>query len=618
MTARPQAFARVPRGRQTGTAKKPDLIRIDAVFLEKFERAKLSDDLSTIMTKTDSKMSVDINAQSSIGYTLRNPEGKIVADKADIKRIQTMSSSITKERKTALGEEVGTITKFTLAAMVQQGNEFAAVAPIQRFHKSFVGVYRTVNTQYQLIAKNVNAIESLQLEGTADEVKNTFVEMGRRISTAVGKYLYHRANLAEDATAEKLNAFLFREHVPISLFEKLSSAVIQTSAQGFDVRHLLFPKDPTKGVYLTFKEIRNEPFRNDTMGLLAGSQLLVRLALNDALIRAMINVPTTTALDNFDEANSVASKMANTPFFLIPMNGAVETTDVFNYLAKNGVRGVTWASGTVLTPPDLLKFYGTIAKRLFYGLLIRPMNKADLLRRMFEGFTFDNESEQRDVFAQLKTWSLLPGSNPSWFAKIRGPSYNPEARLLIKAVFDDVTMISPDHGISTQFAAVLRSDATAIRQGAVHTDPLIFTEVKNLSVTLRERRIDPEVILGDRISLAVGKKAKVPAANRAGTQERSRLTETAKTALSELRTRRYSALALRMQTWFRLFLDETIQEAVAAIFLARLESFLSTPIELSREDRQAFMEPTGPDVEEDEQEAPPADPQEEHDNADEE
>jgi len=291
------------------------------------------------------------------------------------------------------------------------------------------------------------------------------------------------------------------------------------------------------------------------------------------------------------------------------MNGAVETSDVFNFLAKNGVRGVTWASGTVLTPPDLLKYYGTIAKRLFYGLLTRPQNKAELLQNIFEGFAYDNASEQRDVFAQLKAWSILPGSNPSWFAKVRGPAYtNAADRLLIKSIFDDVTMISPDHAISAAFAELLRRDTTVVVQGVVHSDPLIFTEVKNLAVSLRERRIDPDIILGERISLAQGKKAKMPTTNRAGTQERSRLTETAKDA----------ALAMRMQTWFRLFIDESVQEAVAAIFLARLESFLSAPIELSREDRQAFMNTVEPDVEEDEQGKPPANEQDDYDNSDEE
>jgi len=89
--------------------------------------------------------------------------------------------------------------------------------------------------------------------------------------------------------------------------------------------------------------------------------------------------------------------------------------------------------------------------------------------------------------------------------------------------------------------------------------------------------------------------------------KRSRLTETAN-----------AALAMRMQTWFRLFIDESVQEAVAAIFLARLESFLSAPIELTREDRQVFMDTVEPDVEEDEQGEPPANEQDDNDNSDEE
>jgi len=121
---------------------------------------------------------------------------------------------------------------------------------------------------------------------------------------------------------------------------------------------------------------------------------------------------------------------------------------------------------------------------------------------MFEGFAYDNASEQRDVFAQLKAWSILPGSNPSWFAKVRDPAYTDAAdRSLIKSIFDDVTMVSPDHAISAAFAELLRRDTTVVVQGVVHSDPLFFTEVKNLAVSLRERRIDPD-ILGERISLA--------------------------------------------------------------------------------------------------------------------
>jgi len=598
MTARPTAFARVPRGANKGTQKAPDLIRIDANFLDRFEKANLSNDLATIMTKTDSKLSIEINPQSAVGYSLKNETGKVIADKADIKRIQTMSASITKERKAALGEEVGAMTKFTLAAFVQQSRDFAGVNEIQRFHKSFLSVYRTVNTQFQTISKNLNAIEAIATEtDAADEVKNIFLEMGKRISRAVGLYLYHRANLAEDGTAEKLNKYLFDAHVPIFIFEKLSTAVIQTAAQGFEISHLLFPKDPTKGAYLTFKELRNQPFRENMMGLLSGSQMVVRMALDDELIRLMTNIPVATPVDNFDEVGSVATKMANTPFFLIPNAGLVEPSEVFNFLAKNGVRGVTWASGTVLTPPDLLKYYGTIAKRLSYGLLTRPQSKAALLQAMFEGFTYSNESDQQDIFAQLKAWSQRPGATFDWFSKVRRTDPTAQDRLLLNRVFSDVVMISPNHAIAERFGAMLRGTPLQIPVGSLMTGALIYTEVKNLAITMRNGRIDAANIIGARISLAEGKKNKAQAPNRAGTQERSRLSANANLAVHELRTRNYAALAARMQIWFRLFLDETVQDAVAAVFLARLESFLATPLEVSREERLALMEPGEPSEE---------------------
>jgi hypothetical protein len=598
MANKPTAFARVPRGQSKKETPRKDLIRIDATFLERFERANLNQDLSTIMTKTDSKMSIEINAQSNIGYSLVNKQGNTVADKADIKRIQTMSASITKERKAALGEEIGAMTKFTLAAFVQKSNELADLQAIQRFNKGFVGVYRTVNTQYQTITKNLNAIESLTTQaGGTDEVKNIIIEMGRRISIAVGKYLIHRANLAEDATAEKLNKFLFSEHVPIWLFTKLSAALISTTAQGFDIRHVLFPKDPSKGVFLTFKEIRSVEFRNDLMGLLAGSQHLIKLATNDVLIRLMINLPETTGLDNFDEANSVAAKMANTPFFVVPFEGAVETSEVFNFLAKNGVRGVTWASGTVLTPPDLLKFYGTISKRMFYALVVRPQTKATLLGDMFPGFAYDPASDTKDIFVQLKAWSIVPGNDPLWFARMRGWATNDPSNVTKRKVFNDVVMVATDHAIATAHRGLFNEEAIALHSGTVTGGPLLFTEVKNMALSMRERRVDADIIIGDRISFSLMKKAKVPANNRAGIQERSRLSEDARIALAELRSRGYSALAIRMQVWFRLFLDENVQNAVATVFLARLESFLDTPLETTREERQAIMDPADPDDE---------------------
>jgi hypothetical protein len=551
-------------------------------------------DLSTVMTKTDTTLSVNINAQAGVGYSLINRNGRTVADKADIKRIQTMSSSITKERKAALSDELSKSTKFLLLAFIQKSKESADFSQIQKFHKGFVQILRSVNTEYQMVTKNINVIESMTTEGNAEEkLKAILIEMGRRVSSAVGKFLFHRASLAEEATPKKLNAYLFDEHVPGFIYKKLSSLPINTSVQGFEIAHILFPKDPSKGVSLTFKEMRNEKFRNDMMGLMEGSQLVVRLALDDVLIRKMINVKDTAALDNFEEQNSLAAKLANTPFFVVPFKGVTNAIDYFGHLAKNGVRGTVWASGTVLTPVDLLKYYGTIPKRMFHMLITRPMNKVPLIEECFPGFTFDIEKEQEDVFVQLKNWAIAPGGSASWFDMVRKPSHSAGVVVAVRKMFNEVVAVSPSHDVAKRFEAITREADKPIFAGSVSGNALVFTEVKNLAVSLRASGGRPDDQLGDKVTLTQpGKKKQTP--TEAGMSERSRLTPESREAVKELKTRGYIALGERMQTWFRLFLDESVQEAVAALFLARLESFLETPLGVTQEERQGFMDPDDP------------------------
>jgi len=456
-------------------------------------------------------------------------------------------------------------------------------------------VYRSVNAQYQVIAKNTAAIEAFVCVNDGQtKVKNALVEMARRVSIAVGNYLFHRANLREDDVPQKINAFLFNERVPIYIYNKLSAGTIAATSFGFDVRHLLFPRDPSKGFYLTFTEARDTDFTNNLMGLISGSLLTIQMARNDALIRLMTNLTETADLDSREE-HSLGLKMANTPFYILPFEGGVEAADTLSFLAKNGVRGINWVSGTVLTPPDLLKFYGTISKRLYYGLLIRPALKAPLFEQMFGGFVYDRANDQQDIYAQLKTWSLRPGTVISWFTMFGSALQMIGSRELIKKVFVDVTMVGIEHAITHAFLAMFTAtNQLELHDGTTTVGALVFTEIKNIAVTFRERAIDPDVIIGGRISLGKTRKANTRT-QQAGVQERSMMTARSQSAIKILENRGYRALAARMRTWFRLFIDETIQEAVASVFLARLDAFLEIPLDVTKEEKGAFMEPDDPE-----------------------
>jgi len=595
---RKAAFARVPRN-PTKEPKKPDLIRIDANYLSKFEKASMNPDLGTVMNKTNSRLHIEVGAAGAPSYNLWDSAGKVVADKADILRIQTMGSNITKERKQALGEEVGLRTRATIAAFVQKGAEIGR--PIPMFHKGFLPVYRSVNTQYDILARNNEAIEAHQTKDPgAETVRKALIEMGRRTSSAIGEYMYHRATLGEEETPLKLNHFLRVRFVPVYFYNRLTGAIVNTSAPGFDIKTLVFPKDPTKGFYLTFREIREIGMEQNLLGLGSGSNWTIAMARNDKLIRAMCNLAGTAKLTDFEEKNSLGSKLANTAFFMVPPRGMYDYKEVVNYLAKNGSRGVVWNSGVTTAPTDLLKYYGTIAKRMFYALLPRPAIKVGLIEELFSGFSYDNEKEEKDVFVQLKSWAGARNIGLTRWGDIFTDPTNIEGSPLVLKVFCDVVGVPlTENPIAIQFTKMVSKGLIPLQRGEIGIDPPLFTEVKNLAVTLRDTRSDLDRIIGDRISLGSFKK-KDPSKLRSGVNERSLLSGSAKQAITMLIDRGYNALASRLRVWFRLFLDESVQSAVAELFIARMDSFLATPLTLSREERSGFIELDDPDPEEEE------------------
>jgi hypothetical protein len=577
------------------------------------------------MTKLSAKLSVEFNPQGGVGYNLQNAGGQVIADRSDIQKIQTLGSSIAKERKDAQKDNMSKELKYTLAAMVQRGSEIER--PINRFPDNFVAVYRSVNSQVQTIAHNLNAIEAVEVQGSTANttIKAYFMEVGKRTRIAIGQFLFHRATIIEGSTPFKLNHFLRIAAVPVFFFNRLSKAKINFQTSGFNLASLVFPSDPTKGFFLTFRELRDDNIRNDLGGLLEAADLLVEMALDDTIIRSMINVSDNICLDNFDTEKSFASKIASTPFFIPPITGSVENKSILNFLAKNGSRGVNWSSGTVLSPQDNLKFLGTIAKRMHYALLGRPQFKALLLGEMFPGFEFAiTDEDQKDIYVQLKAWAEVPGRNLEWFtiSSKKARYQDRDMKDLVVRVFADIVALDKRHVIPVRLKAVMGSDRR-VPCGLGHrtTEDDNLTAIKTLAATYKGARFNTDPVLGQRIQdsrvlnptrNAVNGKVNL----RAGVAERSMLTSKAMSAIAVIRGRNLPTLATRMSSWFRQFLTVEIQDAVADLFLARFEAFLDAPIALDRQDRLAFLEPDAFDSDDENEEPPPPPVEEEADGDD--
>jgi hypothetical protein len=564
------------------------------------------------MTKSNTKLVIELDSQGNAASTLQTKNGAIIADQSDIIRIQTLNASVTKERKDAQKENTSSSLLRVIAAGVRLAAQETPPRVISQVPPSFAEVFRSINAQIKQVGDNVVAIEAIEVDpqSAAERVKNSFLEMSGRIRSAAGLYLRHRLGLGPEQTPLKLNSFLRDELVPVFFYNKLTAGQISTSQQGFDIRSLLFPNDPSKGMFLTFREMRNENILNNLMGLLGNSSLLIEMANDDQFLRTLINVGPTTVLDNFNEERSLASKMASVPFFIVPFEGAVDRDTIFNYLAKNGIRGAAWNAGTVLSPQDNLRFIGTVVKRAYYGLLSRAPYKAGLLGKMFPGFTFtpSEDDNAANIFAALKTWSVENPESNNWFTNISyRTAYQSTGWNIVREVLADVLAVTKDHVAILRLKEIVKAETglVPVHSGASKGTYAYFNELKAMAATIAATNEDPRQILGNRIQIhgalkAPSEKRPKNRGQKPGTTERSMMTPKAQSAVRLVNSRGMGALSNKMNAWFRQFLSTEIQEQVADLFLARLDAYLSEPLPVTKEERLIFLEPGGYGFEADE------------------
>jgi len=555
------------------------------------------------MTKVGATLNVQIQPNGAVFPTLNSKEGKVLGDMQDITRIQTMNASLTSERKEAQKADAGMTLQHVIAAVIQIAKDDQA--PLARVNSKFLEVYRSVNTQMRTLVSNTEALEAYEVkkDSAQDLIKNMLIEAAARTRAAVGEFLMARASSAEDDSPVKLNSFLRKHLVPAYIYGRLTGAQISFHQTGFDISSVIFPSDPSKGFYLTWREI-NSDLVGQLGGLLGGADMVIKLAHDHSLIRKLINVGEETNLTDFETTNSFASKIAGTPFLIPPFAGAVSSATIFKFLAKNGSRGIQFQSGNVLSPQDNLKFVGTVAKRISYMVLQRPTFKADIYSVVFPGFSYDVlAADKKDIFVQLHEWSKTqPLEDLDRIFESLSSNKKFESDKATQQVVLDVFGLARGSTLGKEVAKTLEKSSTSfpVPRGRNTEEFDYFTAIKNRSVNLRSTKANLSEIIKDKYK---GIEALKPRSNRerdernakrfgkSGLTERTGLSEEASRVISAVTKAGYGTLASRLGPWFRQFLTSEIQGAVADIFQARLAAFLAEPLTVSREERIAFMDP---------------------------
>jgi len=587
-STRRTAFARVPRG-QSGGAAAPAQFQINKQFLDRMTQAKVMPDMATVLTKTAASLNVTIQANGKGNFTINNGD-QVIGDSADVQKVQSLGTFINDERKAILKTSVSAVAKKTIAAVVQISTDpaftDAVPRPITRIDKSFVDVYRTVNAQADMLNTNLQQIVQTTAVGHANEmIKNHLIETGMRIRHALGRYLIYRGGIAEGDEPQKLNDFLLIAKVIGWVFARLCSQKMQLGSKDFEFRKIYFPKDPTKGLFLTFRELKTDRLVNNQGGIL-GNMSVFRGLWSDDAVRSICGVPGDWNLRSFADQAKV---LANVPFMVVPSFQAVTLEEHFSVLAQHGDRGLPWNVGNTVTPQDTLKYLGTIAKRIAYGFIGIPRFSAPWYENLFPGFRFDlnvAEREGRSVFSQLQIQYRAGTLGTTFFSDVVGENGYATSRVVLPPLVLAVMDMPPDNDLARDTLGWIDAGVLQITNGDTQAVVDLWAAIVSRR-TMSDETCDN--LLAGILSVDLNPRSKDARTGDIRTA-RSMISAQGSSLVREFKRRGYHALASRIDQWLRSFLTTTLQGAVADVIAARLEASLATPVQFGRGDTTVFLE----------------------------
>ncbi|OAA34933.1 hypothetical protein NOR_08173 [Metarhizium rileyi] len=327
----------------------------------------MSNEMSTVLTNCGGELQVNLGPNGNGNYKIVDRSGRTIADEPKFVKIQSLGSFINEERKNILKSSVSTKTKRILAGMVAVANTLADGKSFT-FTKGFVDVFRT----------------------------NFIAEMTARILAATVDFLVYRATLGPDDEPKKINDFLTESKVLVWIYTKLTSAKLPGFSREFEGRHVLFPRDHTKGLAILYREWKNAELMAAQAGIVDGLRPFQGF-LSEETIRLFCNVPASWDI-SLHGAKDPARVLAVVPI-LVP------------------VTEECLGSGNGTDPAAVLKFKGTIPERIQCGFFQAPRTKTGHLETMFRGLRFDPEDEAvRGVYAQLARWGKTV-ADQTWFAR---------------------------------------------------------------------------------------------------------------------------------------------------------------------------------------------------------
>jgi hypothetical protein len=588
--SRKTAFARKPRG-ETSTATAPKKTIINREFLMKMKEPRLDESLNDVLTATGGVLTLEFRAQSGSSTTIVDKRGETIADNNDVMRILTMNSFLTKEKSKVLKESAkGSVVRI-LWAIKEYAAGLEGISVPEEIPASMRDIISKMQTVLQILKANMDQVSDYQppAGGSLEtSIKNHLVLTNVRIRNGIVNYLVKK--LTDKDNAGTINAALRERKVPIWVYSKLTSQKLNLSQKGYEFKSIYYPKDPSKGICLSFSEIRDNEFIRAQGGLLIRACFVAQKFMCDnEFVQSFCNIEDVTNEETM-------KTLANVPV-LLP-EPSIDAKNLVEQLADQGIRQYSWPVGYAISPKDNLQYLGTVFKRAAVVALVRPQYKSPLIEKLFPGFVYDPANRTANIFQQLKASPIegLAFVGDVFYGGIARYNHVAENRLAVFDLLADILEISPsDNDRRTLIRKVLTIDrdgefSAGLPNWAVEPALGFSTEadkwgtiataantvdVRNLGIIELDQSTRPQ---------AGKKKEKKVSIIRETVANRTLLTAETKKVLILLASLKYKALIPTLESFFRAFLSTAVQAAVARLMYARIAAVLAKPAKLGKKD----------------------------------
>jgi hypothetical protein len=343
--------------------------------------------LSTILLKASAEIRVTYAPEGTSVGVFEKKTNKMIATDSDLQMIARMNTFVNKEKQATVSEDAGKrILSMLFKLHIDQDEQKAISAGLQ-------AVARQMDLHIKMVDYNLSVLEKSKNKETESWVFPLLKKYVTLIRNCTFYYL--KAVAGGESGERKLSDFLFEKGVPQYIFKKLASEKLQGIDVGTDLSVVFFPKNPFKGFYLTLAEWRSDTIVGLAVQLTSKSAWCGRLASDDDLLRAILNLDSSVNFE--DRTNKEVVALRNAHMLAVPLwddidsflGTALKDQRTGDWRSTDVRDGQSGADRLVAISHSFVRFFAAKTRcadiqATFYALIF-PKTYKDLKTKKFSG-----------------------------------------------------------------------------------------------------------------------------------------------------------------------------------------------------------------------------------------